>query len=80
MDTEHIGRIGRRLDASRVNMTHYQIPNSVLFGRAQGNNVSKALSDYSRETLQKRADLGNANAKQLIEQLNNKNAVGKQCR
>ena len=53
-------------------MTHYQIPNSVLFGRAKGNNVSKALSDYSRKTLQDCANNGNANAKQLIKLLKDK--------
>jgi len=53
-------------------MTHYQIPNSVLFGRAQGKNVSKALSDYSLEALQKRANNGNADAKRLIKQLKDK--------
>ena len=53
-------------------MTHYQIPNSVLFGRAQGKNVSKALSDYSLEALQKRANNGNAEAKKLIKQLKDK--------
>ena len=56
----------------RITMTHYQIPNSVLFGRAKGNNVSKALSDYSRKTLQDRANNGNANAKQLIKLLKDK--------
>lgn len=56
----------------RTTMTHYQIPNSVLFGRAQGKNVSKALSDYSLETLQKRANNGNADAKKLIKQLKDK--------
>lgn len=56
----------------RISMTHYQIPNSVLFGRAQGKNVSKALSDYSLEALQKRANNGNADAKRLIKQLKDK--------
>lgn len=56
-------------------MTHYQIPNSVLFGRAKGgknSGVSKELQAYSLETLQKRANNGNANAKQLIKQLKDK--------
>lgn len=56
----------------RTTMTHYQISNSVLFGRAQGKNVSKALSDYSLEALQKRANNGNADAKKLIKQLEGK--------
>lgn len=56
-------------------MTHYQIPNSVLFGRAKGGKntgVSKELQAYSRKTLQDRANNGNANAKQLIKLLKDK--------
>lgn len=56
-------------------MTHYQIPNSVLFGRAKAgkhSGVSKELQAYSLETLQKRANLGNAGAKKLIKQLEGK--------
>lgn len=53
-------------------MTHYQTPNNVLFGRAKGKNVSKELKAYSLETLQKRADLGNADAKKLIKELKDK--------
>lgn len=56
----------------RISMTHYQIPNSVLFGRAQGKNVNKVLSDYSRKTLQDRANNGNADAKKLIKELEDK--------
>lgn len=53
-------------------MTHYQITNSVLYGRAKGgknSGVSKELQAYSLDTLQKRANNGNADAKQLIKQL-----------
>ena len=53
-------------------MTHYQIPNSVLFGRAKGSNVTKELKAYSLEALQKRANNGNADAKKLIKQLEDK--------
>ena len=54
----------------RISMTHYQIPNSVLYGRAKGSNVTKELKAYSLETtLQKRANNGNADAKKLIKQL-----------
>ena len=59
----------------RISMTHYQIPNSVLFGRAKAgkhSGVSKELQAYSLETLQKRANNGNADAKQLIKQLKDK--------
>lgn len=53
-------------------MTYYQIPNSVLYGRAKGSNVTKELKAYSLETLQKRANNGNADAKKLIKQLEDK--------
>ena len=56
----------------RISMTHYKIPNSVLFGRAQGKNVNKVLKAYSRKTLQDRANLGNADAKKLIKELEGK--------
>ena len=56
----------------RISMTHYQIPNSVLFGRAKGRNVTKELKAYSLEALQKRANNGNADAKKLIKQLEGK--------
>ena len=56
-------------------MTHYQIPNSVLFGRAKAgkhSGVSKELQAYSHKTLQDRANDGNAEAKRLIQQLKDK--------
>lgn len=56
-------------------MTHYQTPNSVLYGRAKGgknSGVSKELQAYSRKTLQDRANNGNADAKKLIKQLEDK--------
>ena len=56
----------------RISMTYYQIPNSVLYGRAKGSNVTKELKAYSLETLQKRANNGNADAKKLIKQLEDK--------
>lgn len=53
-------------------MSGYQIPNSVLYGRAKGKNVSKALSDYSFNLLKQRAAQGNKEAARLVKQLGDK--------
>ena len=55
-----------------ISMSHYKITNSRLYGRALGGKVTKELQAYSLETLQKRANNGNAEAKRLIQQLKDK--------
>ena len=60
-------------------MSHYQIPNSKLYGRALGGNMTKELQAYSHKTLQDRANNGNAEAKRLIQELKDRDNAKVSC-